>query len=126
MTTMAKRKLTAEDIDEFKKLCEIHCTLDEIAGFFDVSIDTVERFCKRELGETFAECYKKFSAGGKISLRRVMWQKALSGNTKMMIWLSKNELGYRDHLDIKGDAGNYQFFLGYKLKDDETNVGGGE
>lgn len=121
-----KRKLSGENVEDFKKLCELHCTLDEIAGFFDVSRDTIERWCKRQFKETFAECYKKFSASGKISLRRVMWQKALQGNTKMMIWLSKNELGYRDHLDIKGDAGNYQFFLSYKLKDEKENNGGAE
>ena len=51
--------------DQFKKLCEMQCTLQEIAGFFDCSEDTIERWCKRELEEPFAEAFKKYSAKGK-------------------------------------------------------------
>lgn len=80
----------------FESLCEIQCTLSEIAGVLRVSEDTIERWCKREYDLGFAECFKKFSAGGKTSLRRQQFELAKKGNATMLIWLGKNYLGQRD------------------------------
>ena len=59
-----------KDIDKsnFEKLCGLFCTLDEIAGFFDCSEDTIERWCKREYKQSFAEISAKKRGLGKISL----------------------------------------------------------
>jgi len=53
-----------KEIDQsfFEGLCEIQCTLEEIAGVLRVSQDTVERWCKRTYELGFADAYKKFSA----------------------------------------------------------------
>ncbi len=84
---------------EFDKLCNIHCTLVEIAEWFDCSEDTIERRVTEEKGVGFAEYYKRKSGRGKISLRRKMFETAQAGNVTMMIWLSKNLMGYRDRFD---------------------------
>jgi hypothetical protein len=80
----------------FEGLCEIQCTLEEIAAVLRVSEDTVERWCKRiyELG--FADAFKKFSATGKTSLRRYQLEAAKKGNPTMLIWLGKQYLGQTD------------------------------
>lgn len=86
------------DFDNFKKLCGLQCTLAEIASFFDCSEDTIERWCKRELHENFADSFKKYSASGKISLRR--WQfKMAEHNCSMAIFLGKNWLGQTDKIE---------------------------
>lgn len=86
------------DQSSFEKLCGLQCTLSEIASFFDCSEDTVERWCKRELKESFADAYKKYSASGKISLRR--WQfKLAEKSTAMAIFLGKNYLGQTDRME---------------------------
>ena len=68
----------------------------EIASFFEVSEDTIERRVKETHGVTFAEHYKTLSGGGKISLRRKQMDVALSGNVSMLIWLGKQYLGQKD------------------------------
>lgn len=88
--------------EEFKKLCELQCTLAEIAGFFDCSEDTVERWCKRELGFGFADAFKKYSAVGKMSLRRIQFKLA-EKSAAMAIWLGKQYLGQRDE-DVRAAA----------------------
>lgn len=88
------------DKDEFKKLCEMQCTLSEIAGFFDCSEDTIENWCKRTFKIGFSECFKKYSAGGKTSLRRAQFRLA-EKNAAMAIFLGKNYLGQRDSLEIE-------------------------
>jgi AraC-like DNA-binding protein len=86
------------DVDNFKKLCGMMCTLSEIAGFFDCSEDTIERWCKRELGDTFAETFKRYSANGKITLRRNQF-KLSEKNAAMAIFLGKNYLGQTDKIE---------------------------
>lgn len=87
------------DEEQFKGLCSIQCTLNEIAGWFKCSEDTIERWCKRELKMSFADAYKKYSVGGKISLRRYQMRMA-EHNATMAIWLGKQYLGQRDQQEI--------------------------
>ena len=88
-----------KEIDKkiFENLCGLQCTLEEIAGVFDCSADTIERWCKREYGETFAETYKKHSAKGKMSLRRTQFKLA-EKSAAMAIFLGKNYLGQKDNI----------------------------
>jgi AraC-like DNA-binding protein len=81
----------------FENLCGLQCTLEEIAGVFDCSPDTIERWCKREYKETFAEIYKKHSAKGKTSLRRTQFKLA-EKSAAMAIFLGKNYLGQKDNI----------------------------
>jgi hypothetical protein len=87
-----------KEIDQhtFEGLCEIQCTLEEIAGVLRVSEDTVERWCERTYELGFADAYKKFSATGKTSLRRSQFELAKKGNPTMLIWLGKQYLGQID------------------------------
>ena len=86
------------DEDTFKKLCGLQCTLAEIASFFNCSEDTIENWCKRTFKAGFSETFKKYSASGKISLRR--WQfKMAEHNVSMAIFLGKNWLGQSDKIE---------------------------
>lgn len=91
-----------KEIDQslFEKLCGLQCTLTEIAGVFDCSEDTIERWCKRTYNESFAETYKKHSAVGKMSLRRSQFRLA-EKSAAMAIFLGKNYLGQSDHVVIE-------------------------
>lgn len=91
------------DRQEFEKLCGLQCTLEEIAGWFGVSEDTIERWVKRECGASFADTYKKYSGKGKIALRRYQMHLAKK-NAAMAIWLGKQYLGQKDSLDVKAES----------------------
>ena len=91
------------DKEQFEKLCSIQCTLEEIAGFFGCSEDTIERWCERTYKERFADIYAKKRGLGKISLRRSQFRMAET-NPTMAIWLGKQYLGQTEHQDITIDA----------------------
>ena len=95
------------DWEKFDKLCFIQCTLEEIAGFFDCSVDTIERKVTDEKGCTFAEYHKVKAAGGKASLRRRLYSIAHSdtakGSVTACIWLSKQYLGMKERIDESYD-----------------------
>ena len=81
--------------EQFEGLCKLQCTLEEIAGFFYCSPDTIENFCIREYNQRFSEVYKTYAEQGKISLRRYMW-KHCEKSAAMCMFMAKNMLGYRD------------------------------
>lgn len=102
---MAKMGRPQKEIDQtqFEKLCGMMCTLVDIAGFFNCSEDTIERWCKRTYNETFAETFKKHSAMGKISLRRYQFELAKK-SAAMAIFLGKNYLGQVDSQQIEAKS----------------------
>lgn len=92
---------------QFDKLCSIQATEEEIADWFNCTVDTIDNHCKREYKIGFSEYYKKNSCKGKISLRRKQVEVALSGNVSMLIWLGKNILKQKDtetDTSSKGEA----------------------
>lgn len=95
-----KKGITKED---FEGLMTIQCTLSEVAAFFDhklngCSEDTIERWCKRTYGESFAEISAKKRDLGKISLRRAGFEMAKK-NPTVHIFYAKNYLGMTDRIE---------------------------
>lgn len=84
------------DYPTLEKLCSICATQEEIAHWFDMTVDTLNARCRENYGETFLGVYKKFADEGKMSLRRKQMQIAMDGNVTMCIWLGKNMLGQVD------------------------------
>lgn len=91
------------DYDNLAELCKLQCTLEEVAGFFHCSPDTINNWCHREHDCTFSEIYKKESQEGKISLRRAQIKTAMKGNATMLIWLGKQYLGQKEAQTITLD-----------------------
>ena len=98
--TTKKMGRPRKEIDKstFEKLCMIQCTEEEIADVIECSVDTINRWCKRTYKKTFAEIYKKYSASGKKSLRRMQFALA-EKSPAMAIWLGKQYLGQTDRVE---------------------------
>ena len=95
---MARRRI-AINWEEFDKLCALQCTRLEIASWFNCSVDTIERACKRDQKKPFAAYYEEKAGKGKIALRRLQFQSASAGTVTMQIWLGKQWLGQSDKMD---------------------------
>lgn len=78
---------------QFEKLCGVHASKQEIAGWFDCSIDTILRRCKEHYGMDFEEVFKRKSGRGNVVLRRKIRQHALGGSVPLLIYLDKKYLG---------------------------------
>ena len=81
------------DGDTVKKLAALNCSMEEIGHVVGCSVDTLER--------RFADAIKEGRSHGKVSLKRKMFDTAMGGNVSMMIWLSKNLLGYSDKVETR-------------------------
>jgi hypothetical protein len=84
------------DIKAAQNMCALQCTSEEIAGVFDIDNDTLIARLKEHGYPNFSEFFKKYSASGKVSLRRHQWKLAEAGNATMLVWLGKNILGQTD------------------------------
>lgn len=83
---------------QFEDLCYIQCTQAEICHVLDVDPDTLGRKLQEHYGMGYADAYKKFSDGGKMSLRRMQFKKAQEGSNTMLIWLGKQYLGQSEKI----------------------------
>lgn len=90
-----------KEIDQkmFEGLCAIQCTEEEIADAFDVSADTISRWCQRTYKKAFAEVFAQKRGKGRISLRRAQFRLA-EKSASMAIWLGKQYLNQRDNVDV--------------------------
>jgi hypothetical protein len=93
---------------EFAKL---HCTSQEIAARLHIDVKTLDRHC----GELIKEARRE----GKGNLRKWLWKNAEGGDTKAMIWLSKQHLGMKDKQDItsNGDTVSVKVLHGVDMND---------
>lgn len=92
-TKKYKQSLTRFDSQQFIDLCKIQCTISEIANFFHISIDELDKQCHKAFGISAHYAQKEFGSEGKISLRRSQFKTAVEKNNPIMqIWLGKNYL----------------------------------
>lgn len=94
-----KAPVTDKDFETFESLCKIQCTLHEIAAFFDIDTNTLESRVRERYGRKFSEVFKDKRQLGNVSLRRKQYEKALEGNTTMLIWLGKQYLKQLDRIE---------------------------
>lgn len=79
------------DEDELLKLARDDCTQREIAARLGCHEDTIS------LNPHYFALLQKGREQGNSSLKRRMFEIALGGNVTMLIWLSKQRLGYKEH-----------------------------
>jgi hypothetical protein len=96
--TKGAKKLVNWEI--LKKLCAIGCTRNEIANFFEISLDALQVRCAEDHGITFTEYVEVASAKGKTKLRQLQWKAAEEGNISMLMFLGKQLLGQTDRHDL--------------------------
>jgi hypothetical protein len=78
------------DEDVIAKLSQIGCTQEEIGSVVGISARTLQR--------RYADLVAENKNIGKASLRKKLWERALKGDPKLLIWLSKNELNMVDKI----------------------------
>jgi len=95
--------LTMERIcHDLESLGWLHCTYEEVAAWLsskydlpiDLGKDDVEYFFRQN--EKAKAAFERGKGKSMISLRRKQIQKAMDGDTSMLIWCGKNLLGQKD------------------------------
>lgn len=100
------RPLKEFDEKAFNDLVGLGCSQEEICWYFrdetgkPANIDTLTRWCKRTFGCTFQEYFRQNGCQYlKIRIRRAQL-KMIDKSAAMAIFMGKNYLGQRDHVEI--------------------------
>ena len=97
------------DEDIIARLSQIGCTQEEIGSVVGISARTLQR--------RYADLVAENKNKGKASLRKVLWKKALKGDPKLLIWLSKNELGMVDKIHTTSTVEPLPLIIDAKAED---------
>ena len=97
--------------DDTIKTKSIGCTQEEIGAVVGISA--------RQLQRRYADLVAENKNKGKASLRKKMWEKALKGNEKLLIWLSKNELNMVDKVHTTSTVEPLPLIIDAKAEDVE-------
>jgi hypothetical protein len=94
MDAIEKRKTQTNPLSDTRlidQLTGVQCTMAEIAAKLNISEDEAEK--------RFAPLVERGRLVGRANLRKWMWKAARKGDTKMMIWLSKQHLDMKDRFE---------------------------
>ena len=86
------------DLKEAERLCALQCSEQEIADWFHVSVDTLDRRIHEERQCGFAEFFAKHRVQGKMALRRNLF-KLSATHPAAAIFLAKNWLSMADKVE---------------------------
>ena len=119
--TKIKKQLGRPNKDIDKKilanLSQIGCTQEELGSILGVSARTLQR--------RFADLIEVNKNKGKASLRKKMYEKAMKGNDKLLIWLSKNYLNMVDKVHTTSTKEPLPLIIEAKAED-VTEINGKE
>ena len=111
---------------EFEKLCFLQCTEREFCSWFDVSEETLNKWCKETYdGRTFLDVFKEKRENGLISLRRTQFQLA-EKSPAMAIFLGKNLLGQTDKMEQTVNGGEALTNINVRFIKDKSEAAGNE
>lgn len=91
------------DPEQVFKLALIHCTAQEIAAVVGCHKDTIYA--------RYSDALRRGHEEGQMSLKRKMHEVAMKGDTKMLIWLSKQRLGYREQFPEEAQQVNFNVHI---------------
>jgi len=89
----SKHKTDKIDPIEVEKLAAMQCTMEEMAHFFDCSVDLLEM--------NFSDVIKKGRSKGKMSMKRALFEKVQKGDLGAIVWFGKNFAGMSDKIEQK-------------------------
>jgi|ERR1019366_4231258 hypothetical protein len=101
MAALGKGKETAKiNKSELEDLMKFYLSEDEVMDWFDIKVQTLRRYIKKEFGCTFDSLREKSFVRTRVAIKRAQIKKALSGDNTMLIWCGKQYLGQVERTEI--------------------------
>ena len=91
-------------LPELEKLAGLHCTYEEVAGWFGVTKQTIIN--RMNSDDEFKQAWERGLSKGRIGLRRIQWRIAEQGNSNMAIFLGRVWLNQRDKPEETSEESN--------------------
>ena len=100
------------DKELFERLCSHFNTKGDMCHILNVDEKTITRWCNDTYGCSFSEAYSIYSASGKMSIRRAMFDLATKKlNFNALRWLHEQHLGERQPTNIEEASEEFKIQL---------------
>ena len=90
------RDFTADDWKKIELYMKAGASAKRIAESFAVDLKFFEEEIKKRYGEEIYKIHSKFDVTGQLLIEAAQFQKALSGNVQMLMWLGKIRCGQKE------------------------------
>jgi len=120
---MARPKVDI-DWERVNELLEADCEGTEIAAHLGIVPNTLYRRCEDDHKISFSKYLQEKKARGNSLLKEKQFEKALAGDSGMLVWLGKNRLGQADKKDLSHtikDELPFNIKLEYRNRKGEDN-----
>jgi hypothetical protein len=107
------------NLEHFKSLCALQCTLKDIAGQFECSEDKIQMWCKERFGKVFSEVRDIYASNGIVSVRAQLFKRMKESDT-ILKHLSENLLGYTAKNRDEEFRDVTPIILKYNLEEDDA------
>lgn len=104
----------------FDKSMQLPLTKDAIASLLCISADTLQRYCKKEYGVTFAVLKQQKAHNFRKDILAKQFEMAMKGDRVLLIWLGKQ---YCEQSDApKVSVENKTFNMSYSKEDIRSEI----
>jgi hypothetical protein len=76
--------------EDFEKFCMLHCNQQDILYLLNTTAKSLSKKTEEYYGLTLQQAIEKFRAVGITSIRRVAFEKAAEGDSKLIMYLLNN------------------------------------
>ena len=94
---MAQYNKKTLDKDRFEKYCNAQNKEADIATFFNVSTNTLNKWCIETYNMGYKNASKMFNVAGRSNVKRKLYEMAMAGNTACIIFYCKNHCDMSDN-----------------------------
>lgn len=108
-------KMTEEKIRQLKAICRMKPTLHDCAAFLDVNPSTIDKWIKKNHNCSFSDFREQNMVHTRFMIFREMLEQCKKGHPTMLIWASKNLLGWTDKLESNNTHEVKGYELGFSL-----------
>ena len=120
---MARPKVDI-DWERVNELLEADCEGTEIAAHLGIVPNTLYRRCEDDHKISFSKYLQEKKARGNSLLKEKQFEKAMAGDSGMLVWLGKNRLNQADRKDLSHtikDELPFNIKLEYRNRKGEDN-----
>ena len=120
---MARPKVDI-DWERVNELLEADCEGTEIAAHLGIVPNTLYRRCEDDHKISFSKYLQEKKARGNSLLKEKQFEKAMAGDSGMLVWLGKNRLNQADKKDLSHtikDELPFNIKLEYRNRKGEDN-----
>lgn len=98
------RKPRPIDWEKISRLFEAGANIVQVAAKMQIDRQYLYRRCEEDNGMHLSDFMRNSRDTGDTLIKVAMFKKAMTGDNTMLVWLSKNRLGYRDKQDVTSDG----------------------